>query len=243
MKRDAVGQSLASRLDAMEARGRPHAGVPPQQAVRQPALRARQGAAQPALHHARAHRAHRSLQADRRSRRLRPVPLRAARVRLRQLRRLHPVRRLRAPRGAAELHRGVPVRAMFDRIEWRIIPDSSTAANALVAGEVDWLEIPIPDLLPLLRKSRDVVVDRARPDRPLPGPAPELAAGPDRQQGRPPSDPGRDRPARDDAGGHGRGTRRRIISRPAASCRARSPGPMRGSTGLARKLRTPCAKC
>ena len=54
-------------------------------------------------------------------------------------------------------------RAMFDRIEWRIIPDSSTAANALIAGEVDWLEIPIPDLVPLLKKSRDVVVDRLDP--------------------------------------------------------------------------------
>ncbi len=54
-------------------------------------------------------------------------------------------------------------RAIFDRIEWKIIPDASTAANALVAGEVDWLESPIPDLLPMLRKSRGVVVDRLDP--------------------------------------------------------------------------------
>jgi peptide/nickel transport system substrate-binding protein len=50
-----------------------------------------------------------------------------------------------------------------DRVEWRIIPDASTAANALTVGEVDWVEMPLPDLLPLLRKSKDVVVDRLDP--------------------------------------------------------------------------------
>ncbi len=54
-------------------------------------------------------------------------------------------------------------RALVERVEWRIIPDSSTAANALTAGEVDWLEMPLPDLLPLLRKNKDVVVDRLDP--------------------------------------------------------------------------------
>jgi peptide/nickel transport system substrate-binding protein len=38
-----------------------------------------------------------------------------------------------------------------DRVEWRVIPDSATAANALMAGEVDWLELPQPDLLPALK--------------------------------------------------------------------------------------------
>ena len=54
-------------------------------------------------------------------------------------------------------------RALIERVEWRIIPDASTAANALTVGEVDWIEMPLPDLLPLLRKSKDVVVDRLDP--------------------------------------------------------------------------------
>jgi len=49
-------------------------------------------------------------------------------------------------------------RVMVDRVEWRIIPDSATAANALVTGEVDWLDSPLPDLLPVLRKASGVVV-------------------------------------------------------------------------------------
>jgi peptide/nickel transport system substrate-binding protein len=51
-------------------------------------------------------------------------------------------------------------RALVERIEWRIVPDASTAANALQAGEIDWLESPLPDLLALLRRNPDVVVDR-----------------------------------------------------------------------------------
>ena len=40
-----------------------------------------------------------------------------------------------------------------DRVEWRVIPDSATAANALTAGEVDWVELPQPDLIPMLKKA------------------------------------------------------------------------------------------
>lgn len=54
-------------------------------------------------------------------------------------------------------------RALVERIEWKIIPDASTAVNALTSGEVDWIEQPLPDLLALLRKNRDVVVDRLDP--------------------------------------------------------------------------------
>jgi peptide/nickel transport system substrate-binding protein len=43
--------------------------------------------------------------------------------------------------------------AHFQRIEWNIIPDSATAAAALMNGEMDWWERPAPDLLPLLAKS------------------------------------------------------------------------------------------
>ena len=44
-----------------------------------------------------------------------------------------------------------PKRVFFDRIEWSIMPEAATAAAALRAGEVDWVETPSPDLLPLLR--------------------------------------------------------------------------------------------
>ncbi|MBN8874239.1 MAG: ABC transporter substrate-binding protein [Rhodospirillales bacterium] len=53
--------------------------------------------------------------------------------------------------------------AYIERIEWRIVPEASTAANALMAGEVDWVEQPIPDLLPMLKRNADVVVDRLDP--------------------------------------------------------------------------------
>ena len=43
-----------------------------------------------------------------------------------------------------------------DRVEWRVIPDSATAAAALTAGEVDWVELPQPDLIPMLAKARGV---------------------------------------------------------------------------------------
>jgi peptide/nickel transport system substrate-binding protein len=48
-------------------------------------------------------------------------------------------------------------RVLLDRVEWKMIPDPQTAANALVTGEVDWLEIPLPDLIPLLKKTPGVV--------------------------------------------------------------------------------------
>ncbi len=48
--------------------------------------------------------------------------------------------------------------AHFDRIEWRTIPDPSTAAAALQAGEIDWWEQPTPDLIPVF-KDRNVKVE------------------------------------------------------------------------------------
>jgi peptide/nickel transport system substrate-binding protein len=50
-----------------------------------------------------------------------------------------------------------------DRVEWVIMPDPATAAAALQRGEVDWVEQPLIDLVPLLRKSRDVVVEKFDP--------------------------------------------------------------------------------
>ena len=47
-------------------------------------------------------------------------------------------------------------RVLLDRVEWKMIPDAGTAANALMTGEIDWIEIPLPDLLGMLRKAPGV---------------------------------------------------------------------------------------
>jgi peptide/nickel transport system substrate-binding protein len=54
-------------------------------------------------------------------------------------------------------------RANFERIEWRIIPDAATASAALQSGEVDWWEVPLADLFPLLRRNRDIVLEQMNP--------------------------------------------------------------------------------
>jgi peptide/nickel transport system substrate-binding protein len=52
-------------------------------------------------------------------------------------------------------------RITAQRTEWIVMPDASTAAAALQTGEIDWWELPPPDLLPLLRRNRNVTVDIA----------------------------------------------------------------------------------
>jgi peptide/nickel transport system substrate-binding protein len=54
-------------------------------------------------------------------------------------------------------------RMNFDRIEWVIIPDAATAGAALQNGEVDWWENPISDLVPLLKRNRNLNVDIGDP--------------------------------------------------------------------------------
>ena len=54
-------------------------------------------------------------------------------------------------------------RMLLDRIEWIIMPDAATASAALQNGEVDWWENPIIDLIPLLKKNRDILADIADP--------------------------------------------------------------------------------
>lgn len=49
-------------------------------------------------------------------------------------------------------------KAYLDRVEWHIIPDPATASAALARGEVDWYEKLETDLIPLLQKTKDVVV-------------------------------------------------------------------------------------
>jgi peptide/nickel transport system substrate-binding protein len=46
--------------------------------------------------------------------------------------------------------------AKVDRVEWRAIPDHQQAVNALLAGEVDYVESPPHDLLPLLEADSNI---------------------------------------------------------------------------------------
>lgn len=48
--------------------------------------------------------------------------------------------------------------AKIERVEWIIIPDTTTAANALMSGEVDFFESPPGDLIPMLKKNKDITV-------------------------------------------------------------------------------------
>jgi len=50
-------------------------------------------------------------------------------------------------------------RVLSDRVEWVTIPDPATASAALQSGEVDWWEQALPDVVPVLRKNRNVMVD------------------------------------------------------------------------------------
>jgi len=43
-----------------------------------------------------------------------------------------------------------------DRVEWRPIRDHQQSVNALLAGEIDYIESPPHDLVPLIKKSKDV---------------------------------------------------------------------------------------
>ena len=47
----------------------------------------------------------------------------------------------------------------FERIEWNIIADPATAAAAIRAGEEDWWQTPTFDLIPVLRKAPNVMVE------------------------------------------------------------------------------------
>ena len=46
--------------------------------------------------------------------------------------------------------------AHFDRVEWIVQPDPSTAAAAIQNNEADWIETPLLDLVPMLKKSPGV---------------------------------------------------------------------------------------
>jgi peptide/nickel transport system substrate-binding protein len=46
-----------------------------------------------------------------------------------------------------------------DRVEWITMPDAQTAVNAVQSGDIDFMEIPPIDLVPLLSANRDLKVD------------------------------------------------------------------------------------
>ncbi len=51
----------------------------------------------------------------------------------------------------------------FDRLEWTIVSDPSTAVSALQNGEVDWVETPLADLLPVLKSNANIKVEVSDP--------------------------------------------------------------------------------
>jgi peptide/nickel transport system substrate-binding protein len=53
--------------------------------------------------------------------------------------------------------------ANFDRVEWISIKDHQTAVNAIMAGEIDFIESPPTDLLPLLKDDNGVTVKNLNP--------------------------------------------------------------------------------
>ena len=48
--------------------------------------------------------------------------------------------------------------AHFDRVEWVTQPDAGTAASALRAGEIDWIDQPLFDLVPSLKRDPKISV-------------------------------------------------------------------------------------
>jgi peptide/nickel transport system substrate-binding protein len=63
------------------------------------------------------------------------------------------------PRAGTPSFTAGPRTPFLDRIEFNVMPDPATAISALQTGAVDWVEQPIIDLLPLLRKDPNIVVE------------------------------------------------------------------------------------
>ena len=53
--------------------------------------------------------------------------------------------------------------AKLDRVEWIAMPDVQTSMNALIAGEIDMIESPGHDLLPVLAKDKNVKLVNTNP--------------------------------------------------------------------------------
>jgi len=52
----------------------------------------------------------------------------------------------------------------IDRVEWTIITDPATSGSAMMTGEQDYWEYPLHDLLGMMRRSRDLVVEQRLQD-------------------------------------------------------------------------------
>lgn len=66
------------------------------------------------------------------------------------------------PSGTASFIAG-PKIVHVDRVEWHVLPDPTTAAAAMQAGEQDWWEAPTFDLLPLMRQATNLTVPPPTP--------------------------------------------------------------------------------
>ena len=66
------------------------------------------------------------------------------------------------PAGTPEWTAG-PKQAHFDRVEWITMPDQATGVAAMRAQEVDWMEAVAHDLIPLLRRIREVQMEVLNP--------------------------------------------------------------------------------
>jgi peptide/nickel transport system substrate-binding protein len=64
------------------------------------------------------------------------------------------------PAPAAPSLLGGAKHAHFERMEWRIMPDAGTASAAMQSGEIDWWQQVVPDLRPVMRRHRDIVLER-----------------------------------------------------------------------------------
>ena len=49
--------------------------------------------------------------------------------------------------------------AKVDRVEWITMPDAQTAVNALQSGDIDFIENPSFDLLPVLKGNKDIKIE------------------------------------------------------------------------------------
>jgi len=48
----------------------------------------------------------------------------------------------------------------FDRVEWHIVPDQTTVIAAMQAGELDWDDFVMDDIVPMLRRDSRITVQR-----------------------------------------------------------------------------------
>jgi peptide/nickel transport system substrate-binding protein len=114
----------------------------------------------------------------------------------------------------------------FDRVEWHVVADSSTAAAALRTGQFDWWELPPPDLVPLLRADKNIEVKQQDPAGYIGVFRMNHLNPPLRQSSHPPGLTGRHRPDRIHAS-HGR-RRSQLLGR---ACRLFLPGHAHGEAG------------